>query len=177
MSVLKERISTVPIDLDFSGPFWGTPLGEAVKGFAQAQNEIGWTSSLRASPAAVMLGLRGGKRDSPLVSDFLIQDGLLIKVKGGSKGRPELNPEQLLLAGLMLLYIERGYSTFEILENLGAMLGGTTLLQYISKVEGLKNPEKWHRTNNIFADSSPWKTFPLEPKNSGKTQSDIWSKV
>ncbi len=79
------------------------------------------------------------------------------------QGHAEYAWEHLVIAGLTFVYLGRGYNYGEAHDQISKLGKGTTLLNFLSYREDLKNPQKKdHRS--IFSDQSPWLQLPIPYK-------------
>ncbi len=153
---------TAPVELDFTGLFWGTPLGEAVKEFYEDKvKNKGLLSSLGSSNVAQILVLNFGSNDHGLISG-LVRAGILAGVERDRK-RYVFRPEHIVVSGLILLHLERGYSREDALNEVQKLLSDTEFRQFVG--DGVtKHDEILGRTHNFFdVHSSSWLSFPLDP--------------
>lgn len=184
--MLKEPLSKSPLpakdleisEIDFSqGEFWQMPLGQAVRrNFIETEViDKGISFPLTTAQTANLLKLRLEGRSSYFIAG-LGKAGLFARVERDAERHYVLKLEHIVIAGLALLYLEKGYSLGQIREELSSLLGGTSLSDFIG---GLESEYYTYRRRNIFAEDSPWLQFPLESIqvksasiNSSKQKSD-----
>ena len=147
-------------EIDFSsGKFWETPLGRSVEEFAREIPLGDRHSSIKTSRAAILLKLRHFHASYYFIT-ALAGSGILAGVERQPTSRHyHLRPEHVLISGLVLLYLEKGYSPETIVEKLPELLEGTSLRQFVGSEMRFLEPL---RRRDFFNQSSPWRDFPLE---------------
>lgn len=168
---IKERESA---EIDFSsGKFWETPLGRSVREFARGIPLEDRTSSIKTLRVSQLLDLKYS-RVSPTFITVLAGSGILAGVeRQPSSGYYRLRPEHVLISGLVLLYLEKGYSPETIVERLAELLEGTSLRQFVGFEMKFLQPL---RGRDFFNPSSPWRDFPLVEARGEEASKAIVSK-
>ncbi len=147
-------------EIDFSkGKFWQIPLGQAVRDFIVTQiTDEGIPFPVTTAQTANLLRLKLEGRSSYFIAG-LSNTGLLAGVERDAERHYMLKLEHIIVGGLALLYLEKGYSLGQIKEKLTPLLEGTSLSPFIGDLE---SKHYTYRVRNIFAEDSPWLQFPLE---------------
>ncbi|MDO8460912.1 MAG: hypothetical protein Q7S38_00555 [bacterium] len=154
-----------------SGDFWKTPLGKSIKDFAEGEIiEKKIRFPLTTSEIAIIIKLdhRGVVLDQPISN--LVRTGILAGVNK-QKNKYSLRLEHLLLCGLALLHLEKGYSLSETEEKLHQLLEGTSIQPFIGKWNGRSHTGRVH---GVFHEDSPWLQFPLPQKLKQKGERPPW---
>lgn len=162
---LQERYETSSL-LDITkGAFWQTPLGREVADFTRSVTSLMDTSQrYSTSQTAQILQLKDRGLSSYQVSNLLVT-GIVTKLDRQGN-RYAIRPQQLLLVGIIFLYLESGHTLKETEDSLKQILHGSNLKEFLGSTN-----KSFKGNTSIYDENSPWKEFPIgQHKVAGRHQ-------
>lgn len=159
-----EPVAEDKPEFDFSGPFWETELGRAVRDWTTSQISAGsLRDRLTTAEVINLLGLKSSTSSQRFIT-YLTERRLIAgTVWSMAKRRRHFSQKHVIVIGLMALLIKKGYPAQNVSQKVREMLQDTDLVEFVGRTNGFYEGA-FTRNEAIFQNSSPWLSFPLEPE-------------